>query len=228
MRTQWKKAERAIKQTDRETVDRYLKYWLSIKPAGLLDYYWRWLFAFASIRTTWVANCRLFIDLKCMKRYFSYPQLAQVVLDSHCGMYNVRTRGIWEFTTKYWTAPKLWYPGDGETFVQARDRMMKELHGIGPAKTSFVFEMGWPEQSEVACLDTHILQLYGGDGHGTSDRKYRDMERHWTDTCKEVNLPSPIVRHIYWDRLRNQNSTEYWSHVLHNNVFAFTPLAKAA
>lgn len=213
----------AIDAATPDLVENYLRYWIKIRPKSPLDFYHRWLFAFASIRTTWQMNCRIFIGLKNLPTYFSYDQLAASLEASRSGMYVMRTKAIWEFTQKYWAQPTIWQPYEDEPMTDARKRMLRNLHGIGMAKTSFVFEMNWPRQSEVTCLDTHILQLYGQSGATVTDRKYLAMEKHWCETCRERNLPAPIVRHIYWDRLRGQTNTRYWSHVLHRGVREFQP-----
>jgi len=228
-KVQWKKAERVIRSTDRARVGRYYKYWTSIKPRGARDYYDRWLFAFASIRTTWQSNCKIFLALKRLPIYIVEADIERVLRSVGSGMYKVRTRALWEFHLKYWADTSVWLPRRGESFIDARARILPELHDIGLAKTSFFFEMGWPEQCDVVCLDTHLLQLYGLSGSTVSDKKYLELEKHWCETCRKEGLPSPLVRHVYWDKLQKQPDTRYWSHVLHHNVSEFKhPFERAA
>jgi hypothetical protein len=62
----------------------------------------------------------------------------------------------------------------------------------------------------------HIGRLYGlvnPNERKMTLKAYRRIEEHWTQTCKERKIPSAIARHVYWDQVQGQRSTNYWSHV---------------
>ena len=91
---------------------------------------------------------------------------------------------------------------------------MKRAYGLGYAKTAFAIELCYPTECEVACLDTHMLQLYGHKVKGTpSPSKYRMLEQHWVDKCKSRKIPPFMARNVYWDSVQRQKDTRYWSYV---------------
>jgi thermostable 8-oxoguanine DNA glycosylase len=210
-----KRVENIINAVEPSRVKKYKEYWETLKPRNH-DEYWRmWLFAFTSVHTTWRENVRLAQSLFKLPKFFTRKQLRRKLREQRFGILNVRTKGIWQFYLDYWTNPKAWYRQDGETMVECRDRMMKKIFGLGITKTSFVLEMAYPDTCDVVCVDTHIKQLYGfGTQQSISDKIYREIEKHWTDCCKARKLPSPLVRHIYWDSIRGQPDTRYWSFCL--------------
>jgi hypothetical protein len=179
-----------------------------------LQRYERWLFAYASVHTRWQENVRLFEALKSVFWFHHRIEVWNTVKKARCGMYTVRTKGVWGLQNLFWDDPKWFRPLAGEPLWECRDRLVKVLHGLGIAKVSFALEMVYPESCGVLCVDTHIAQLYGMTGPTMRDKDYRSAERHWLDLCAERQLPSPMVRHIYWDRLRKESSTRYWSYCL--------------
>ena len=107
-----------------------------------------------------------------------------------------------------------------ENWVQLRDRLMKSCKGIGIAKVSFTLELCYPHLAEVACLDTHMIQLYGlplqkFDG-GKGYQIYRECEQDWIERSKAIGASPYITRCLYWDRKQKQDNSRYWSHVLEN------------
>jgi hypothetical protein len=86
------------------------------------------------------------------------------------------------------------------------------------AKVSFALEMIHPNDNRTLCLDVHMLRLYGME-HLTYTSKsgaemYKKMERHWSVNCGKNKVPSYIARCLYWDNLKNQTTSRYWSYVL--------------
>ena len=89
------------------------------------------------------------------------------------------------------------------------------MYGLGLAKTSFVIEMCHPENRNVTCLDTHMLQLYSIDRKLIANKKlYDEIECHWSEACSKRKIPNAIARHIYWDGIQKKTDTRYWSYVL--------------
>ncbi len=206
-------ATAVITDTPRDVVSAYLDYWNCLKPKNHYEYELRWFFAFMSIRAQWKSNCTAFLALKNLGQEFTHADVSGALHSSRIGMYDVRIPAVWDFHQSFWRDPNRYYPLLNEGLVTARDRLADEVFGIGLAKTAFVFEMTYPASSGVACLDTHLLQLYNCTS-AVTPKTYHELEAHWCNNCKAVDLPSPMVRHIYWDKLRNQTSTKYWSYVL--------------
>lgn len=202
---------------NRVLVENYINYWLTLVPHSSLAYYMRWIFSFLSVRTGWESNVRGYLALeKLMAKdagYFQRRNLVRALRKARVGLYNMRINGIWNFHLSYWQDPHLWNALPHETLRGARDRLAELAFGVDMAKTSFVLEMAYPLNQEVVCLDAHMVSLYQA-GTGTPDKPtYNAIEKHWCDKCKELDLPSPIARHIYFDSIQGKPNTSYWSDV---------------
>lgn len=209
------RARRAIYEVCPDRVDQYARYWLTLAPRTHRQYYWQWVFAFLSIRTRWETNVALFRAVRSLPFAFSRRQVRGVMDRLRGGLIEMRVEGLTRFRREFWASPKHWYVQSGESFPDARDRLCGMTHGLGLAKTSFVLEMAYPVDCKVVCIDTHVKQVYGlGAEDGIPAGLYRRIEKHWIRTCEERGLASPQVRNVWWDLLRGENSTRYWSHVL--------------
>lgn len=212
----YQKAAEVVREMHRQRIDRYLSYWNNIAPRSHREYYERWLFAFMSVRTMWRENVKLFEAVRALPEGFTEDHLRQCLLDNRSGMITNRTRGIWEFHQKFWQNPTAFYPALCEPVSTCRDRLVDSIFGLGIAKVSFVMEMAFPSTCDVVCVDVHIGRLYGL--RDPYERKmtlgaYKRIEKHWTKSCREREIPSAIARHVYWDQVQGQDSTSYWSHV---------------
>jgi hypothetical protein len=150
---------------------------------------------------------------------FTLSDVQKAVQQSKIGLTQNRVRGIWKLYQTFKLKPNPWIPLPNEGNVDYRNRLSKFAVGIGMAKTSFGIELIDPLQSDVVCLDVHMLRLYFGDkvpNFTPNPRLYVEVEKHWSTECKKLNVPCAIARHIYWDKVQNQRSTKYWSHVFHN------------
>lgn len=204
-----------VKILDKDRAMKYKEYWMSIKPENDADKFKRWVFALCSIRTTWKQNVIGYQALtKDLNWMLDHSLLESTIKSTKIGLTKIRTRSLWEISRHYINNPSL-FSRTNESWAAHRDRLSAELFGIGKAKTAFALEMIYPEEVEVACLDTHILKSLGWSKRGTpSDSEYNKLESQWLDKCKSLDLPSAIVRHMYWDKLHNQSDTRYWSHCL--------------
>lgn len=157
----------------------------------------------------------LFNAVRALPLRFTRRQLSRMLTRERSGLFHMRMEGLTRFQRDFWRDPESWYVQSGESFPEARDRLCDRTYGLGLAKTSFVLEMAYPETCQVVCCDTHIKQLYGlGPEDSIPDRLYRRMEKHWVTTCNERGLPSPQVRNFYWDTLRGESTSRYWSYIL--------------
>lgn len=214
----------AIRRTDPGTVRRYLRYWKSLAPDCHERYYRAWQFAFLSVHTTWEVNVRSFVGVRALGLDFTRRRLRTALERSGVGLYNVRERGLWQFHQDFWARPAAWYPAPGESVRDCRDRLLPAVYGLHLAKLSFAMELAFPEACDAVCLDVHLLRLYGIEAPGRPcPSAYRDIESHWAGRCAARGLPSPMVRHAYWDSLQNQGDTRYWSWVFEPEPSPETP-----
>lgn len=203
-----------------EDLERYSTYWKTITPTTHTQTFGRWVFSFLSVHTSWQANLRAYKVLdKEQHDYSEKDKLRDMIVSSRVGLNKMRTEGIWKFKQDFWSNPEEWYKKDSETWEAFRDRTMKKCHGLGYAKTSFAIELCYPTTCQLTCLDTHMLQLYGvKPSPGPSPSKYKELEKHWVDTCNSNDFAPFMVRNIYWDKVQEQTDTRYWSAVFEEKL----------
>ena len=208
-----------IEKVPKKTIKEYTDYFNKVAPESDEDFFRRWLFAWASIQTTWERNCILYNKIKDLDWLHSKEALHDRVVDAAAGMHNSRTRYIWDFRQKFWDDPDFYRKKGHRTWEHYRKDLIKNILGMGHTKCAFVCEMSFPEDTEVVCLDTHMLKLMGytvASKAKLSYAKYRELEEAWVDTCLEHNVPPAIGRAIYWDRLQGKQDSSYWCHVFHD------------
>jgi hypothetical protein len=212
------KAQEAIASITPEEIDKYNKYWLKITPNDDEEYYWRWIFGFLSVHTSWSSNVNSYSLLRRHEWRDNEQELMRLLKESRVGLYKVRHRGILEFTTAYWKNPECWKKYKTESWISCRNRLMNKCYGLGLAKTAFSLEMCYPLENRSVCLDTHMYQLYG---YSTKElhkaqKHYSLMESYWNIYCDDKGVSPYIARCIFWDKKQNQTDSRYWSYVLEN------------
>lgn len=214
-----KTIEQYIQALSQEDINRYSAYWSTITPKTHDDYFKRWLFAFLSVHTSWRANVKAYVKIDREDGMSEKDKLMKLIVASRAGLHTRRTEGMWKFKNDFWANPEDWYRKDGENWAEFRKRLMDRCLGLGYAKTAFAIELCYPLDSEVACLDTHMLQLYGATSTpAPSASRYKELEKHWVDTCKKRGCPPPIARNIYWDNVQEEKDTRYWSYVFEKPI----------
>jgi thermostable 8-oxoguanine DNA glycosylase len=213
------KAEVFFATFPREKVSEYKDYWQSVKPKNKDDIFRRYLFSFMSVHTTWKANVSGYNAIKDFNDWIDNKEiLREKIKNSGCGLYNNRTKFIWDFKDKFWQNPKQFYLTTKKYHVKKRDEIVKNIAGLGTAKVSFALEQCHPNECRVFCGDTHMLELYGMKTLTYQSKKgleqYKQMERHWVINCGKYKVPPYIARSIYWDALHNKENSRYWSFVL--------------
>jgi hypothetical protein len=194
------------------------EYWDGIKVKTDLDYFKRWVFAFASIHTTFQNNVKGYEMLvNDMSWTISKERLLEMLEGSSLGLTNMRYKALWDFARKFRSNPKKFYKKRNETWVELRDRLCKTLYGIGQAKVSFALNLSFPVEAKVCCLDVHLLRFLGWTKKQVpSLKKYKEMEQKWLDKCDEYNLGYGVVREMYWNKVQKKSDSRYWSHCLEN------------
>lgn len=201
-----------------DSIARYTDYWESVKPVSTADIFRRWLFAYTSIHTNWEGNVRGYNNIKNFDKWiFDKEQLRNLLIDSRCGMHNVRTEYIWEFTKDFFANTQDFIKNDSESWAEMRDRLTNRLKGIGVTKVSFTLEMCFPNEAKVVCLDTHMMQLYGMStvrNEGKHKLIYEQNEQDWISRSINIESAPYIARCLYWDQKQGHNDSRYWSFVL--------------
>lgn len=204
--------EGLIGSVTQDEVDRYSQYWRTIRPITLEERFRRWLFSYCSVRATWKMNKNTYALLST-EPWQTKEELRALLERARIGMYEVRTEGIWQLgnIARYNPILLMGHLGDWQEW---RDHLVSQLFGLGMAKVSFALEMCHPIDCRVVCFDTHILRMYGTSSDKLTPKLYHEMEDHWLAVCDQHKYPSPMVRHILWDRIQKKPDTRYWSYVL--------------
>lgn len=196
-----------------DEIDRHCELWNKIIPDTSEEIFKRYLFAFLSVHTTWENNIKAYQELKHWYKWISNRELLRHKLqESKVGLHNTRTNYLMKFAEDFWSNSKKYIKQKTETWAECRDRLEKNILGLGLAKSSFALEMIYPLSAHVVCLDTHLFQLYSLD-QSKDKNKYKKLENHWTQWANMFNIPSYIARSIYWNRNQGQQDCRYWAHV---------------
>ena len=142
--------------------------------------------------------------------------LHKKLVQSRVGMHNNRTRYLNKFIKEFWSdQAKFVVKEDEESWTEWRDRLVKSILGLGKAKVSFALEMMYPVEAQVACMDTHLFQVYGLD-QSKDSKHYNKIEADWVDRSNKRGLAPYMARCLYWDKNQNRKNSRYWSKVLEN------------
>ena len=191
-------------------------------PRSHEELFKRWMFAYASVHTTWAMNCRLYsavFDLGWVKQGGVDPsELLGIITGARAGMHNKRAEYIREFTESFSKTPGWFWKNGLEGWTGYRDRVMNAAKGIGRAKSSFVVELTYPIEADVICTDTHVMQLYGASTSEirlgrVSAAAEKEMERHWVETSRAHGVPPVVARWIFWDKKQGKPDSRYWTYV---------------
>lgn len=208
---------------DKELIDSYMTYWESITPKNNLNVFRRYIFSFLSVHTPWSANVRSFLLLdkeKNIEAFKNEEHINDLIKESRAGNHKIKAKGISKFATDFDNDPDSFKLAPNENSQKKRDLIMAKCFGLGPAKAAFALEMCFPLTAQTVCLDTHLLQLYGFDDKvlraraGRSTRAYNEMENHWLEYCRSLDIPPAIARAIWWDKKQQQTSSKYWTYVI--------------
>ena len=207
------KVEKFFHSISKDEIDRHCELWNKIVPESSEEIFKRYLFAFLSVHSTWESNVKGYLATKDWYNWIANPEvLSQRLQESRIGLHNNRTKYLIQFAQDFWQNSKKYQKQADESWADCRDRIEKNILGLGLAKSSFALEMIYPMESSVVCLDTHLFQFYSLNQNKHTNQ-YKKLESHWTQWAKMFNLPSYIARCIYWNRNQNKNDCSYWSFV---------------
>jgi hypothetical protein len=210
-----------IESIEQKRVQSYEQYFdtLAPDPTDYTEIFKRWMFAYASVHTSWKSNCALYERLRDLQWINDRGELRNRIIDSRAGLHNNRTRFITDFTEYYWAHPAWFGRQPDEDWFDYRNRIMGRTLGIGRAKAAFAIELIYFQQSKVACFDTHMLRLYSPDKatykqEAVSTGFVNAAEQHWSETCHAHGVSPMTARWLYWDINMQQPDSRYWTYVL--------------
>lgn len=208
-------AGNVVANLDDGTLEAYREYWGGLTVRDNADYFRRWLFAFCSVHTTWKGNVAGYEAIKDFTKWLGDEEaLRHRLHKSGAGIHNNRAKWITEFSEQFWSEPQWYYRAEGEPWWALRDRIAARTKGLGLAKTSFALEMSFPLDADIACLDVHMLRLYGVDQKKVNPVTYVKCENDWVGRSRARLEPPYVARMVWWDQQQGQNDSRYWSRCL--------------
>lgn len=118
-----------------------------------------------------------------------------------------------ELTGKVAERPAGYYlRGRHESWQSYRERVRREVQGLGRAKASFAVCLLYPTTADICCLDTHMQQLLGRvEGKDWSARpctvhrrSYEHLEAQVRRWGKRYGLPAFLAQWVLWDLKRGK------------------------
>lgn len=146
-----------LSSVDGASLSQYVDYWDRLAPTDDRETFQRWLFAYASVHTTWESNVALFNAIKGCEWLGSKEGLRQRIIESRAGLHNKRADYIMDFSDKFWNNPAAFKYTSDMPWLDFRRRIDKSIKGLGRAKIAFAYEMIYPTSVQLVCIDTHIL-----------------------------------------------------------------------
>lgn len=199
-----------------ETEFNYRKYFNKIKPAGEKAVFNRFLFAFLSVHTSWVNNVRAYEMMKG-KIDLTEEEIEGLLKRSGVGLHKNRTRFLSKFSKDYRKRPEWYLKRRTEKWTEYRDRLEKQILGLGMAKSSFAIELIYPNAAWVTCIDVHIARLCKENPNLTK-KTYLRAEQKLVEMAKEKGVMPSEFRWNYWDRNQGYKDPRYWSYCLESEV----------
>src|SRR5262249_20635152 len=91
-------------------------------------------------------------------------------------------------------------------FSDARNRIARDVIGLGPAKTSFALGLIYPFEATICCIDTHVGRLLAplmGCDPVAVPRRYAEAEALLEEVASAAGLPLVLAHWIRWDHQRH-------------------------
>ena len=196
----------------------YPQYFKDIKPKDELGIFNRFLFAFLSVHTTWESNIRAYEIMKGNPNW-DPAEIENKLKESGVGLYNQRTRYISQFTHNYRKHSEWYLRRRTEKWKEYRNRLSKNILGLGLAKTSFAIEMIYPTSAWISCIDVHIARFCGENPIKLRNQNiYNRAENKIIDLSRKNKVLPTQFRWEYWDKLQGYNNPRYWSYCLESET----------
>lgn len=193
-------------------------YWNSLSVDSHAECFKRWVFAIMSVHTTWESNVRGYeYATRDLSWTLDKDVLAKMVTDARVGINKRRNIGLWQLVEKFRENPNQFYKQADETWQECRNRLIGSIYGLGNAKTTYAIALSNPIESQLCCLDVHLLRFMGHDltkGHTKNIKDYQEMENEWLDRCDKYGVAPNVAREIYWNKVQGRRNSRYWSYCL--------------
>lgn len=200
-----------------EMCEHYGNYFDSIAPVTPHDVFLRYLFAYTTVNLSWQSSVRLYTGLAALQWPAREPEIRDVFIAARAGFHDTRPRYIADFASKYFQAANhlRFMHRPSQSWTEFRHRLDKDILGLGLIKISFTMELCYPQDSEIVCLDRHMLnRIFHKDPTKTcSIAQYEYYEQQWVQCCRHYGQAPAVVRLAYWDHMQGRQSPDYWAHV---------------
>jgi hypothetical protein len=133
-------------------------------------------------------------------------RVAAVLRSGRIGYHNTWPAHLAAFTRAYREEPGRFLPAPGEPFSAARDRIVRDVAGLGPAKSAFALGLVYPFDATVCCIDTHIARMLAplmGCPPAAVTRRHAEAERLLREVAAAAGLPLVLAHWILWDHQRH-------------------------
>ena len=156
--------------TDKE-VTAQKRYWILKYPQSHRDIRNRWMFAYASVHTSWENNVSQYNQLK-NKALCDYSDLLLRLTIGGGGMYNLKAKGLFHFGTM-WRGNINRFTQMPANWTQSRNNLANQLMQLKQATTSYAYEMNWPPNYQAFYPDPNKLpQSRTGPTHHPTTHQY--------------------------------------------------------
>lgn len=194
-------------------VAQYRAYWETINPTDEYQIYLCWLYAMVTVNMSEKKSTPIFEDLADLSyRPLNQTDVRNVFVRHRAGMHNMAAEAISEFSMSYWANPGYFRAAAAANAIE-RDRLLKKytdrgLKRIGFTKMSFLIELLYPLSANVVCIDRHVARWFEVNAKKINRKSYIFLESHWLGLCQHYNVPSPLARHILWDKCQESLRTK--------------------
>lgn len=197
--------------------EHYSNYFSRIDPVIPHDMWKRYLFAYTTVNLSWQSSVKLYTELDRLEWPAPEWKIKDAFITARAGFHETRPRYIADFAAKYFRGVNYlkFQHRPSRNWIEFRDALDKEILGLGMIKISFTMELAYPQETEIVCLDRHMLaRIFHTDPtRNCTGPRYLHYERLWVQTCRRYGVAPGIARLAYWDKLQGQNSPDYWAHV---------------
>lgn len=200
--------EASIHEAIRATLDVYRAYCADIEPSD--GPYWRIVFAILSVHSPINATFEAYRAVRLAHALGGWPgraKLARIigqVRASGAVLYHAqKARYILAFDAA-WTADSTPFTQNGDGDTGWRDRLRRNVLGLGWAKASFAVALSKPSTSDVCCIDSHMHQLLTGrvPRNQLGKRVYLALEARVRDLADEYGVSAFTMQWLLWDAKR--------------------------
>ena len=200
-----------------DNCERYGNCMASIDPVTPHDVFRRYLFAYTTVNLSWQSSVKLYTELVALDWPARESEIRDVFIASRVGFHDTGPRYIADFAAKYFKGVNYlrFMHRPSQSWTELRRRLEKDILGLGLIKISFTMELCYPQDSEIVCLDRHMLNriFHKDPAKACSTAQYEYYEQQWVRCCRHYGQAPAIVRLAYWDRMQGRRSPDYWAHV---------------